>query len=118
MLGLGVEVLLRREFVDVHAIQRPAVGGGDLVQFGLGFGEAHVQHGLSARDPIEQELQGQRGLAGSGHALDQVETVRREAAVEDGIEALDAGHYRRGHGGRSVHWFPCVRKKLHAAMDA
>ena len=51
---------------------------------------------FAAPHALEQELQRERRLARAGHAFDQVEPMRREAAAQDLVEPGDAG---RGHLG-------------------
>jgi hypothetical protein len=79
--------------VDVDAVHRPAVGRGDFFDFLLAFGQRDVQHGLALLHAFEQELQGQRRLAGSRLAFDQVQPVADETAAQDLVQPSNtAGH--------------------------
>jgi hypothetical protein len=53
----------------------PAVGCGDRVQLVDAFRERNEQHGLAAAQALQRELQAERGLAGAGCALDEVEVA-------------------------------------------
>jgi len=86
----------RVQFVDVDTVHGPAVRSGHRAQLGLRFRKRDVQAGLAAPRAFHEELHRDRRLAGTGNAFQQVDAVRRKPAVEDGVEAGDAG----GHQGR------------------
>ena len=67
------------------------MGGGDVAQLLLGLGESGVDARLARCGAGEQELQGQRRLAGARVALQQVHPVDGEAAAEDVVEPFDSG---------------------------
>jgi hypothetical protein len=93
--------LVGGELEDVHGVERPAVRRGDLGELRAALGERHVQPARPDRRPGEQELQRQGGLAAAGLAVEQVQVVGRQAAVEDLVEPGDPGAHARGgaHGG-------------------
>ena len=84
-------VLRRDQLADRDPVERPAVRVGHLAKLLLGLRERHVQDRLAAAGALQQELQRQRGLAGAGHAFDEVQPMRREAAAQNVVETLDAG---------------------------
>lgn len=55
-------------------------------QFGFCFGEGDIKTALVPAYAFQQELQGQRGLADAGIALDQVQAVGREPAAENIVQ--------------------------------
>jgi hypothetical protein len=81
----------RQHLVDVHAVERPPMGGRDRVQLRSRLGQAHVQHDVPAARAFHEELQRERGLARSGQPLDQVELIRGEPTAEDVVQSLDSG---------------------------
>ena len=88
---LGRAVLLGGgELEDVDAVEGPAVRARDGAQLVLRLGERDEQDLLAALDAFEQELQRERGLAGAGVALDEVEPVGRQPAAEDVVQSRDA----------------------------
>ena len=95
----------RGELEQVDAVERPVMARRDGAQLLLGFGERDVEAGLAEVAALEQELQRQRGLAGAGRALDEIDAIGEQAAAQHVVEAGDAG---RGagralqHGGMSV----------------
>ena len=106
VLVVRIELVAEREqLVDVDAVQGPAVGGGDLAQLLLGFRQGDVQHRLAARGALAQELHGHRGLARAGHALEQVQAIRGQPAIEDDVQPGHAGAHRcrRRHRGICLH---------------
>jgi hypothetical protein len=62
---------------------------GGLIQLLGRLRQADVQAALAAARPLQQELQGDCGLAGAGVALQQVQAIAREAAAEHVVEAGD-----------------------------
>jgi hypothetical protein len=58
----------------------PSSDGIELVR---GFGQRDVQPAFALGDAVEQKLQAERGLAGAGRTLDQIDPFRRQAAVEN-----------------------------------
>jgi len=93
------------------------VGLGDLNQLVPGLRQGDVKALLSPGPPIEQELQGERGLAGSGLAFDQVHPVGGVTAVENGIQPVDAGGDRlaTGHQMHTFHADPAELRSDNAA---
>jgi hypothetical protein len=60
-------------------------------QLAGGLGEHDIHAALAPALALQQELQGERRLAGARRALDQVEAIAGQATGEDVIEAEDAG---------------------------
>ena len=83
---------------DFEAIERPAVRQANLPEFFGGFGEGDIEDTLAAANAFEEELEGKGGFAGAWIAFDEVEVAGRKAAVEDVIEAGDAGVEASGRG--------------------
>jgi hypothetical protein len=66
LLLLGIQQAFRRqqlEYLDAVA-QRPAMGGGAVAQFALGFRQRDVEAFFAGARAFEQELQRDGGLAG------------------------------------------------------
>ena len=82
--------------MNAHTVERPAVGSRDDRQLVLGFRQRHVEGRLTLVCAGEQELQGQRRLAGPGVAFHQIQPVGREPAAENGVQSLDGGFDARG----------------------
>ena len=55
------------------------------------FRKGDVKSPLTAQDAFAKELNGERRLAGTRVAVDKVEMVLRQAAVQDLIESDDSG---------------------------
>jgi hypothetical protein len=51
------------------------------------FGEGNVEPSFADATPLEQKLQSERGLAGTGHAFDEVKPVGGEPAPQDFVES-------------------------------
>jgi hypothetical protein len=64
------------------------VGLRDHFKFLLGLGERDIEPGLPAPDPFEQELEGQRSLADSRRALDEIEAIGRKATFQEVVETF------------------------------
>ncbi len=77
-------------------------GGG--AQFVLGLGEGDVEAAFAIRRAGAQEIERERGLAGAGLALQQVDMAMHEPAAEDIVQARNAGreHGSRNSSGHSV----------------
>ena len=100
-----LEGVLRVQLLDHEAVERPAMRGGDLGEFGARLGEADIEHGLSPPQPGAQELQPEGGLAGAGRTLHEIDARPGQPAAEDLVEAGDARGERPagpGHGARPV----------------
>ena len=69
----------------------------------FGFGEAHVDTDFARRGAREQKLQRDGGFAGAWAALQQVETVTRNAAQEHMIQPVYSGARCRKKLGCDVH---------------
>jgi hypothetical protein len=83
---LGVRERLRgaaaREVQHVDAGEVPAVRARGRVELRLGLGKRAPHHLLSALRALDEELQGERGLAGAGAAFEEIELVSRQAAAQ------------------------------------
>jgi hypothetical protein len=74
--------LVGEELQDVDAIERPAVRPGVGDQLAPRLRQGDVQAPLTHPHTIEQVLHRQRGLAGAGIAVDQVEAAGNEPTVK------------------------------------
>ena len=84
------------EFEHADPGQVPAMRGCRGPQFLFGFGERDVECRLIGALSLDEELHRQRGLAGAGIALDEVEPVAFDPAIQDIIQAFDAQASLRG----------------------
>ncbi len=100
--AVAEHVLRRGELEQLDPVEVPAVRPGDGPQFLGGLGEGDVEHRLAVAHALQQELQREGGLARSRLSLDQIEPVRRQAPVEDLVQAGGAGG-DAGVGGVVVH---------------
>jgi hypothetical protein len=91
LLALGVEAELVDELVELDAVERPAMRRRRGPQLLGALRQGDVEALLAVRDAVEQELQGERGLAGAGRALEQVEPPLGQAAGQDVVEPGDPG---------------------------
>jgi hypothetical protein len=90
-LCLGRQVMLGRDqLCDRDAGHIPAMAAGDFGDFSFGFGEGDIQACLTRPHALNEKLNGERGLPGSGGSTDKVKTIRRETAAEDVVDARDA----------------------------
>ena len=98
VLAVAAEAHIRRELVDVHAVERPAVGCRHRAEFVVCLREGDVERGLAPSGGRQQELQSQRRLAGAGITLHQIEPGGGQTAAEDRIQPFN-GRFdaRRGH---------------------
>ena len=85
----------RGQLVEGDVVERPAVRLGHRAKLVGAFRERHVQAGLTETGALEQELQRERRLPGPGLSFDEIESILRESAAQDIVQALDAG----GDGG-------------------
>jgi len=92
VLRLRIELVADREqLVDRDAVERPTVRMRHFAQLALGFRQGHVQDPLAGGDAGHEELHRHGRLARTGHALEQLQPMRREAAGQDDVET---GHPR------------------------
>ena len=92
VLLVGLELGLGRcELTHGDAVEIPAMRFGDGPQLLFRFRKRHVQHRLTVRRPCHQKLHRQRCLSGTGHPLDQEQSIARETARQNVVEADDAG---------------------------
>ena len=66
------------------------MGGGTGGELFLRFGERDVQALLAGFHAFEKVLKRERGFAGAGVAIDQIEAMRNEPAFQNIIESRDA----------------------------
>ena len=98
----------RHQLVDVDAVELPAMAGRRRDQFLAGLAERDVKRLLAAPRPLHDELHGQRRLAGPRRALDQIEPVAHQPAVDDGVEFGVPGRQALSRLRRVVHlMLPC-----------
>ena len=97
VLRLRIELVAEREqFVDVDAVQRPAVGGGDFAQLLLGFRQGHVQHASRrARRLRSRNCSAIVVLPEPGTPSSRYRRCGGQAAVEDDVQPGHAGADRR-----------------------
>lgn len=76
------------EHIDV--VERPSVRCGDARQLRATLRQRDVQPTRPFLRAREQELERERGLAGAGLAVEQVEMTGREAAAKNLVETGDA----------------------------
>ncbi len=101
-LRLPVEIVLAcGQLDDLDALQRPAVGIRAGQQLLLGFRKRDVEALLAQPGALAQKLEGKRRLPGARRAVDEVEPVRDEAAVEDVVQAPER---RFGNVSLHFHW--------------
>src|SRR5262249_11879926 len=87
-LPLGIDRRFRRyQLKDVDAVERPAMASRHQLQLTLGLGQGDIENALSQAHAFEQELQRDRGLAGTRAPLIKIKTVRVEATAENVVEA-------------------------------
>jgi hypothetical protein len=101
VLGLGLEVFFRGNHLEnLEGFGAPAVGAGDLFELVARLGKSDVEGSLAVANAFEEELEGERGFAGSGVAFHEVKVSLGESAKKDVIEAGDAGP--EAAGGRLI----------------
>jgi hypothetical protein len=89
---IAVELaVLGDQLEDLDAVERPAVRARAGRQLVAGLGQRHVQARLAGAHAFEQVLQGQRGLAGAGVAVDEIEASRDQAPGHHFVQARNAG---------------------------
>ena len=81
----------RRQLKHFDAVEAPAMRGGGMVQFLGRLGQSDVQAAFASAAALEQELHRERRLAGARLTFDQVQPSARQAAVQELIQAGDAG---------------------------
>ncbi len=92
VLLVGLELGLGRcELPHRDAVEIPAMRFGDVAQLLFRFRQRHVQHRLIIRRPGHQKLHRQRCLSGTGHPLDQEQSIAGEAARQNVIQAGNPG---------------------------
>jgi hypothetical protein len=82
LLLLGIQQVFRRqqfEYLDAVA-QGPAMGGGAVAQFALGFRQGDVETLFARARAFEQKLQRYRGLAGPRRALKEKQVAAGKSA--------------------------------------
>jgi hypothetical protein len=83
-----IQAALRRDqFKDRDAFERPAMALGHQPQFALGLRQRDVEGRFAAANSLQQEFQGQRGLARTGLSFEQIHPLRVDTAPEDVIQA-------------------------------
>jgi hypothetical protein len=83
-----IQAALRRDqFKDRDALERPPVTLGHKPQFSLGLREGDVECRFAAANSLQQEFQGQGGLARAGLSFEQVHSLRVDSAAENVIQA-------------------------------
>ena len=65
--------------------------GGHRFELITRFRERDVEDRLAEPGAFDQELHRQRGLAGTGHALDEVEAAARQAPIQNVVETRNRG---------------------------
>ncbi len=105
----------RTQLEQVQTVQRPAVRQRDFSQLLGGLGQGDVEAALAAPQAFQQELQGQRGLAGARRPLKQVQPRLRQPAANDAVQSFNSGcdphaclHRRRRLRGKAYRR-PCRR---------
>jgi hypothetical protein len=93
LAALLAQDLVGRDRVHVDVVEVPTVRRRDALDHAVRLRQAHEQAGLAAPRALEQELQPERGLAGPGAPLDQVDAVLGQAAQQDLVEPGDAGRH-------------------------
>ena len=83
--------LVLPELEDAEAVERPAVARGDHGELLAGFGQRDVKAGLAAGPAVEQELEREGRLPGSGRAFDEIDPAAHETATEYVVKARYAG---------------------------
>ncbi len=86
-----------RQFRDMDALESPTMRCNNRFEL---IGRLRIRReetALPIPDSLKQELQRNRGLAAAGRALDEDQRPTRNAALQNRIEAGDAG----GEAGRS-----------------
>src|ERR1700760_366897 len=93
------------QFDDLNPIvDLPAMRPRAVAQLMLGFSEADIDAGLALRSAGHQELQRNRGLAGTWTAFEQMQAVARQPSTQNVVEANNPSgrarkRYRRfSHG--------------------
>ena len=92
LLLVGVEQTFGRDkFEDRDVVaEMPTVRGRGLAQLVPRFGQADVKSAFAAPCALDQVLHRDRGFAGPGIALEQIQAVAREATTKDVVEPCDA----------------------------
>src|SRR4029453_17055313 len=85
------EYRIRGQIENLQSLERPSVRSRGRLQLVLGLGQRDVESTLARPRALEEELQPQGRLSGPGIALDQIETIARQAAAENVVEARDPG---------------------------
>ena len=67
------DIRRRREFEDLDTADIPSVRFRDPRQLPPALGKRDVETSLAVRQPIEQELERERGLSGSRLAIQQID---------------------------------------------
>ncbi len=91
LLFVDQEILCRNEFEHLDPCQIPAVRLCAFPQFVRGLRQGDVKAALASRGAFDQELGGDRGLAGAGTAFEQIQAASCEAAGQYVIEPGDTG---------------------------
>src|SRR6476661_6431128 len=87
----GARLLRGGQFEDIQSVDRPTVRARHRAELVLRFRQRDEEARLALANALHQELQGHRGLAGSGLTLNEVETVGGKPAAEHLVEARNAG---------------------------
>jgi hypothetical protein len=92
VLGVGLQrILIGHQFEDLDPIQGPAVRRRDHPELLGALGQRHVQALFVAAGSLEEELEGQGGLARTRVAFDQKQMLGGVATPHHAIEAGDTG---------------------------
>ncbi len=90
LLVLVEQALRRDQFEHLEGLRKaPAVRHSARAQFFLCFGQGYIKHALTIARAIEQELRGDRRLAGAGAAFEQEQPPMRKAACKDFVQPCD-----------------------------
>jgi len=78
------------QFADLHAVERPPMRGGDLLQRACGLGKRDEHDRLALRRAVAQALYGQHGLARARPAAHEMHLAPWQPAAKDLVEPADA----------------------------
>jgi hypothetical protein len=81
----------RHQLANLDAVERPAVGDRDGLQFVEGLGHADVENLFAPVAAGEDELHAQSRFSGARHSIDQVEKAKDEATAEDVVQSRQPG---------------------------
>ena len=93
LMLIGIEQAFRwHKLEDVDGVaDGPAMGAGAHPQLLLGLREGDVEAAFALPLPLQKEFERNRRFAGAWIAFEQKDMTDRQAAAEDGVEALHTG---------------------------